>query len=261
MIMIYLTYCKISQKIYIGQHKIRSTDTLDPWYLGSGKPLLCAIAKYGKDSFQRIIVEFCPTEDLANERERYWIYKYAPEYNILEGGYGSGWTEKYKNEHPKEYEEHKKKLSERMRGENHPMYGRKMSEQEKERLRRLRLGKSPWNKGLKTGPLAREHREKISKTLKGRRKAPFSEEHRKNIGKASLGRTPWNKGKVNVMPTPKNKGCYKYPIEDIILDIRLGLSYTEIQNKYGIRSSATITEYKKRWKDNQNVYRMEKYGQ
>lgn len=259
MIMIYLTYCTVSEKIYIGQHKVRSANTLDPWYLGSGKPLLRAIAKYGKENFQRTIIEFCPTEDLANERERYWIRKYKPEYNILEGGYGSRWTEKYKNEHPKEYEEHRRKLSERMRGENHPMYGKKMPELLKERLSQLHRGNPPWNKGLKTGPLTKEHREKISKALKGRKKPPFSEEHRKNIGKAGLGRIPWNKSKKGFIAP--NKGKYKYPFDDIIKDIHQGISYQTIQAKYKIKNPSTITQYKKIYqRDNQeNVYRREKY--
>ena len=40
-------------------------------------------------------------------------------------------------------------------------------------------------------PLAVEHRNKISKTLKGKPKAPFSDQHRENIGKVHRGK-PWS---------------------------------------------------------------------
>ena len=36
MYIIYKTTCLLNGKIYIGQHKVKSKKTLDPWYIGSG---------------------------------------------------------------------------------------------------------------------------------------------------------------------------------------------------------------------------------
>jgi len=53
-----------------------------------------------------------------------------------------------------------------------------------------------WNRGIKTGPMKPEQRDKLSKSLTGR---TLSEEHKKKIGAANaiskLGSIPWNKGK------------------------------------------------------------------
>lgn len=38
MYIIYKTTCVVNGKIYIGQHKIKDSKTLDPWYIGSGYP-------------------------------------------------------------------------------------------------------------------------------------------------------------------------------------------------------------------------------
>lgn len=259
MIMIYLVYCKVSGKIYIGKHKIRSTDTLDPWYLGSGKLLFREIERYGRENFQRIVLEYCQDEHTASQREVFWVQKYAPELNILIGGQTFDWTEKYKKEHPEEFAAHEKNRSKRLSGKNHPMYGKKMSSIQKEKLRRSHIGNPPWNKGLKTGPLSEAHREKISKANKGKKKPPFSKKHRENISKASMGRVPWNKGKK--MPPPPNKGKFKYPFKEIIDEILAGAKYEAVQERYGIKSLSTITAYKHIYeKDTQNNYRIEKYG-
>lgn len=55
-----------------------------------------------------------------------------------------------------------------------------------------------WNKGIKTGPMKTETKEKLKSSLKGRK---LSEEHKRNIGKSNaiskLGSIPWNKGRKN----------------------------------------------------------------
>lgn len=61
---------------------------------------------------------------------------------------------------------------------------------------------SPWNKGLKTGPLTEKHRNHISEALQGH---SVSEETRKKISLAQCGeknhrygKSPWNKGKTGI---------------------------------------------------------------
>ena len=46
---VYITTNLINKNFYIGKH---STDNLNDGYLGSGKCLLAAIKKYGKENFK-----------------------------------------------------------------------------------------------------------------------------------------------------------------------------------------------------------------
>lgn len=55
------------------------------------------------------------------------------------------------------------------------------------------LNRTTWNKGLKTGPLSDEHKQKLSLSKKGKMPKNFSECLRK-AHLAAKGRTPWNKG-------------------------------------------------------------------
>lgn len=48
-----------------------------------------AMKKYGKDSFKYEVLEECKASDL-DEREKFWIAKLKPEYNIAAGGQGRG---------------------------------------------------------------------------------------------------------------------------------------------------------------------------
>ena len=70
-------------------------------------------------------------------------------------------------------EETKRKISE-------ANAGKKRSTEVKEKMSIAKISK----------PLTIEHRNKISKTLKGKPKAPFSDQHRENIGKVHRGK-PW----------------------------------------------------------------------
>jgi hypothetical protein len=53
-------------------------------------------------------------------------------------------------------------------------------------------GRVPWNKGKKMKSMTDEHRQKISRALKGRKKSP---EHRKKVSDSRQGGIPWNKDK------------------------------------------------------------------
>jgi len=83
-------------------------------------------------------------------------------------------------------------------------------------------GRIPWNKGLKTGALSKEHREKIGAKLLGK---PKSAEHCENISKSKMGdnnpmkridvrlkaskslkgRKAWNKGKKMLPMSDEHK--------------------------------------------------------
>lgn len=86
---IYLTRNLINNKMYIGKDS-----KSDPKYLGSGTILKRAIKKYGKENFQKIILEDNIVNlDILNEREIYYINLFNATtnknfYNISTGGGG-----------------------------------------------------------------------------------------------------------------------------------------------------------------------------
>ena len=85
---IYETINLINGKRYIGKDTHN-----DPDYLGSGRILTKAIAKYGKENFKKIILESCNSIEELNECEKHWIsitnaQKSQKYYNVGEGGEG-----------------------------------------------------------------------------------------------------------------------------------------------------------------------------
>jgi len=132
---IYLTTNKINNKKYIG-YCTRNDDS----YLGSGSLLKEAINKYGKENFERIILENCNSIEELSSAEQKWIKYYnAVEskdfYNLSEGGYGGN------PETVKRYWESMSKSERRIRngyikslnrsGDNNGMYGKTHSDETK----------------------------------------------------------------------------------------------------------------------------------
>lgn len=83
---IYLTTNLINGKKYIGQHY----GDIDDKYLGSGVAFVRALNKYGKENFQKEILEIT-TKDKVNEREQYYIelhnaFLSDEYYNLTTGG-------------------------------------------------------------------------------------------------------------------------------------------------------------------------------
>jgi hypothetical protein len=64
---VYKTTNNINGKYYIGCHK---TNDIDDGYFGSGKNIVKAIQKYGKDIFTREILFMCSSEDEMYEKEK-----------------------------------------------------------------------------------------------------------------------------------------------------------------------------------------------
>lgn len=89
---IYKTTNAINNNFYIGKHKSK---TLTDNYLGSGKFLLTAIKKYGKQNFYKEILHYCTSETEMNELERNIVNELLISdrncYNAKIGGDG-GWT-------------------------------------------------------------------------------------------------------------------------------------------------------------------------
>ena len=85
---VYKTTNLINGKIYIGKDAANN-----PRYLGSGFIFRRAIEKYGRENFQKEILEQCDSIEQLNEREKFWISQYNSTnksigYNIMDGGHG-----------------------------------------------------------------------------------------------------------------------------------------------------------------------------
>lgn len=160
---IYLTTNLINGKIYVGQHAFKSTRCN---YKGSGKKILRAFKKYGKENFKKEILEYCDSFEELNEREKYWIKKYNARnrkvgYNITDGGQGtpglkhSEEAKKKISEHNSRYWKGKQLHPNTIRAhrayikEHPPRLGTHVSEETKEKLRQANLGKTSPMKGKK----------------------------------------------------------------------------------------------------------------
>lgn len=183
---IYLTECLKNGKKYIGQH-IYENDN----YLGSGKLLKEDIKKYGRKNFKKTILCYCTSIEEMNQKEIYYINLYNAVhddnyYNIAEGGSGGnkilGWSSE-------KLEEYKKKRSLANSGKNNPMYGRKHSEETKNKIREnksyesyktesFRKKQSELNTGDKNGMYGKKHSEeskkKMSENSKGKHTGKFN---------------------------------------------------------------------------------------
>ena len=178
MYIIYKTTCLLNGKIYIGQHKVKSKKTLDPWYIGSGYPKFDnALRKYGKENFKREIICTINVDDisLVNKIEVMFIKKYNSSnsdigYNILDCSISSSENPMYdenirrvvsrKNKKTmKEYfktheanfkgckhsEETRKKMSDKRRKRS-GVKGWKMTEEQRKRLSESHIGKQSKDK-------------------------------------------------------------------------------------------------------------------
>jgi hypothetical protein len=222
---IYKTTNLINNKTYIGIHQ---TENIDDSYIGSGLHFLRAVKKYGKQNFKREILEFCSSYDELLSKERVYVnedwVKDKSNYNLKTGGQSSGILS----------DESKMKISNTLKskyasGELVPNYIAPYvatDEQKKQISETLKnkystgelisktIGKEPWNKGKKgvqvawnkgisTGPMDAEGKEKRSISLK---KYFQENEH------PSKGKEPWNKGKKGVQ-VAWNKGLEQTKLE------------------------------------------------
>lgn len=150
MIGIYIITNLITGKRYIGQsidiqrrfhdHRCISHE--------SNRHLKYALAKYGKENFKYEVLEECDESEL-NEKERYYIEKLKPEYNVANGGQDS--LRRYPDEIKKKIsekskeqwanmsdEEKKARIKNNLKG---PRKGHAVSEKTKQKLRDKNLGK------------------------------------------------------------------------------------------------------------------------
>lgn len=148
---IYKTTNLVNGKQYIGK------DTKNkPSYLGSGAVLKKAIQKYGKENFKKEIIEVCPTHEELKEREEYWL-----------NYYDAGNNPKFYNRHNYSYGAGS--------GEKNPMFGKNHSNEVKEKLKSIFIGRI----------ISDETRKKMSESKRGKR---FTEEHKNRISQSRMGK-------------------------------------------------------------------------
>lgn len=85
---IYCTKNAVNGKIYVCQDRYNNDK-----YLGAGKLLRKAIAKYGAENFVKTVIDTCQTLEELNQKEQYWISKLNARdrnigYNLASGGSG-----------------------------------------------------------------------------------------------------------------------------------------------------------------------------
>lgn len=175
MYIIYLTTNCVNRKQYVGQ-KLSKRDSND--YLGSGKLILKAIKKYGKESFKRIDIDKANTRIEANQKELFWQKFYdcfnPKGYNIAIGAFGGDTMSCHPNKNTIG-----KKHADDLRGKRH-------SDKSRSNMRKAQIGhvvsretrnkisnsikilqsgeKHPWY----GKSLSKEHKEKISASLKAK---------------------------------------------------------------------------------------------
>lgn len=150
---IYITTNNINGKRYIGQKKMNRN-----WknYLGSGILLQKAFKKYGKENFTKVIIDFAYSKEELDLKESQYIEFFDAVnsndyYNLQNGGNTCSPTEETKE---KIRQAHIGLLT----GENHPMYGKQHTDESKKKISDSKKGQIPYNKGKK---MSSEQKEKL----------------------------------------------------------------------------------------------------
>ena len=146
------------------------------------------------DKYEYSVIEYDVPEDKLDEREIFWISffdSYRNGYNLTPGGDGL----------PKGYklsDETKQKMSERKKGENNPMYGKKHSEETRKKISEHHADVSGENHPM----YGKHHSEETLIKMRGENNPMYgkkhSEETRKKMSDAFKGRHWYNNGIVQI---------------------------------------------------------------
>lgn len=168
MSIIYCIQNQINNKKYIGQSKYYNSNKefQKSGYWGSGKLIQKAIKKYGLENFKKWVLLHCKNEE-SNHYEKLWLRKLKTKvpkgYNLLPGGNSPNGmigrkhsieTKKIMSIKKKEWWRNNTKKIVMDRKSigiqiSKKLKGRIFTKEWKEKIRVSKLGKSPWNFGMK----------------------------------------------------------------------------------------------------------------
>jgi group I intron endonuclease len=224
---IYKWTCAVTDMSYVGQ----TVSTLQHRWSGhkqqakrgSTWEFHKAIREFGSENFVGEILCECQTAEALDQMEQVLIAEFDTTwpngYNMRNGGqYTSDTTRqlmRFAKLGKKQSEEHKRKISNALRGCVGTWAGRTQSE---------------------------ESNQKRSVALVGRKKAPFTEEHRQNIVEAKQGSIPWNRFSSttnNERIKTINEATLDRLHTHIIQMVRDGLSFEEIVKRSGKKRRTT----------------------
>jgi group I intron endonuclease len=172
---VYITTNLVNGKSYIGDHH---TTNLKDTYLGSGSLIGKAIKKYGKENFEKQILEQFNTKKEAFDAQEKYIIKYN---TLTPNGY---------NISPKGGHQVKDSVSEeskqKMKIAAHNRIRKPLSDSHKENIRKALKDKPLPEETIQKmkKPKSKKHCENISKSKKGKK---LSVEHCENIRKSRIG--------------------------------------------------------------------------
>ena len=151
---LYKIYCHLfpNGKRYIGITKTSLERRFDNGNSYKTCPLIDrAIKKYGWENIEHFVLDTADTKSEAEEKERFYIAKYRTTetefgYNVLPGGnvannipteemrykLGNGWRGKHHT--PEQCEKIRNAMMGQRAGQAHPLYGKKMSEETKNKM-------------------------------------------------------------------------------------------------------------------------------
>ena len=222
----------INGKIYIGQTVKSIANSQD--YYGSGSIIKKAIFKYGKENFQKDILESCTNREHLSEREMYWIYKLNSTnpligYNIALGGNGGDTISNNPN---------KKEISKRI---SDTLKGRKSSEETKKKISESNKGNDKL-KYWKDKKLDLNHAKKIGDSQKGKKK--HTEESKLKISQKNKGRIKTKKEREDI--SKRMKGCIPSNKLNIDIDQILKMKKTHTLKQISEILSIKVSTIKKR---------------
>lgn len=149
---VYMTTNLINGKKYIGRDSKNN-----PKYLGSGPALKKAVSKYGELNFKKVILEVCKSKDHLIEREEYWLKYYDAANNPMfynMNNFSTGGSLFSGRKHKKSS---RQKMSESRMGERNHMWRRDFSDEHRKKISEGNIGKKAGEKNYWFGKKGEEH--------------------------------------------------------------------------------------------------------
>jgi group I intron endonuclease len=212
---IYMLIDKRNGKKYVGKHNGFKKD-----YWSSGLVPNRIAKKYGKDIFERVILENNISDDKLNEREIFYINEndsFKNGYNATIGGDGGGhWIYNKTDDEIKRISEIKSKK----------LTGRIFSEETKAKM----------SESAKIKIFTQTHKDNISKAVKKRGGYPHSEETKNKLSLLMIGRKNDEHSKFMIENNPMSRG--------VNIDGEIYISISEASRILGIHHKSVVWRVK-----------------